>query len=156
MCQTLRNSICLSEGRVRPNPPNPPSLWTYIYILVWPDQRSRAHWKQDPALPENRVLNRCEASFNCMGVQINSTLFVLGQCRIYEAQLHATESIAMYEAARQEKNGLRTPRTTLNRSLGKFVGCAIQRTFEHTFVSTIASRIRLNYTQCFWNKTMRD
>ena len=42
-------------------------IYVYLCHLAWADQRSHTHFnlmKQDPALPDNRALNRCEELFN--------------------------------------------------------------------------------------------
>ena len=87
------------------------STWYKLHIKIYchlelADQRSHMHFKeatctvrkQDPALLENRALNKCEVCFNWVYILQLIILRVLGQSRIHEVQLYDTDSILTYSA----------------------------------------------------------
>ena len=95
--------------------------------LAWAYQRSCTTLrKQDPALPENRALNRCEACFNWVWI------VQLTQHCLYMDSPRYTKHSYKHQDKNKKKSGLHTPRTALNRGICKFFGGAklIQWTLE--------------------------
>ena len=109
--------------------------------------------KQDPALPEKGVLNRCEACFNWVWT-VQLTRHIACTWTVQDIwSIAIGHGIHALSIKTKEKSGLRTPRTALCKS----VGGAKQRTFEHTFISTTASHSeqqRFNYAWTTRQATM--
>ena len=123
-------------------------LWLHITCATLRGRIKEA--ARTPSCLRTVALNRCEG---CCGACFNWVWTVqLTQHSLYmdsAGHSYMTRNPCTKHQDK-EKSGLRTPRT----ALCKFVGGALQRTFEHTFVSTTASHSEQQRFKYAWTSNV--
>ena len=121
--------------------------------LGWADLRSRMHCMEArPHLDKNCALNRCEECFNRVW-----TVQLTQHCLYMDSPGYIKHSnMTRNPRTKQQDKGkkcLAYSHTVLNRGICKFVGAAIQWTFEHTLVSSTASHREQQHFKYAWTRS---